>query len=165
MTEQINNKSIKEFAADFIEGFLDIAQYNGDIEVEEINERPFVKIITDEDDQDIKDLVGKDGVVLLALEKISSLVVRNKTDKDVFISLDIAGYKQTISEKYLDETRQAIQTVLTNQTEIKMRPANSYNRRLIHHLVAENGLSSRSEGAEPFRYVIISPQTAHQVPA
>jgi spoIIIJ-associated protein len=153
-------RSSKEIAADFIEGFLDLAEYNGDIEIHDIDGHPVVKIITDETDTDINDLVGKNGITLRALEQLVSMVIRNKTDEDTYISLDIANFKQKISEKYLADAQKAIDQVKQTGIEVQLEPMNSYNRRLVHRLVSDQGLNSSSEGSEPNRYLTILPTAA-----
>ena len=53
--DQLNEEA--DIAADYLEGLLDIADYEGDIEMGVRNGRPMVQIIADED-TDIKHLIG-----------------------------------------------------------------------------------------------------------
>ena len=56
--DQLNEEA--DIAADYLEGLLDIADYEGDIEMGVRNDRPTVQIVAD-DDTDIKHLIGRNG--------------------------------------------------------------------------------------------------------
>ena len=62
--DQLNEEA--DIAADYLEGLLDIADYEGDIEMGVRNDRPTVQIVAD-DDTDIKHLIGRNGEVVDAL--------------------------------------------------------------------------------------------------
>lgn len=62
--DQLNEEA--DIAADYLEGLLDIVDYEGDIEMGVRNNRPTVQIVAD-DDTDIKHLIGRNGEVVDAL--------------------------------------------------------------------------------------------------
>jgi spoIIIJ-associated protein len=157
MDTQTDQPDFKNIAADFIEKFLDLSQYNGDLEIDDVNAHPSIRVVTDEDDHDILDLVGKNGEIIRALEQICSLAVRNQTNQDCYIHLDIGNFKQKTTDKFIAEAKRAIEEVKSEGLPINLRPTNSYNRRVIHKLIDEAGLNSESQGAEPDRYVVVLP--------
>jgi len=55
----------------------------------------------------------------------------------------------------MDETQEAIDSVLTEHEPIDLTPQNAYIRRLQHQMAERNNLASRSEGREPYRRVRI----------
>ena len=57
--DQLNEEA--DIAADYLEGLLDIADYEGDIEMGVRNDRPTVQIVAD-DDTDIKHLIGRNAI-------------------------------------------------------------------------------------------------------
>jgi spoIIIJ-associated protein len=154
---QNEQSDFKNMAADFIEKFLDLSQYNGDLEIDEINSHPTIRVISDEKDSDILDLVGRNGSIIRALEQLCSLTIRNKTDQDCHVHLDIANYKQKITDKFVLQAKAAIDEVKEKGVPINLRPMNSYNRRIVHRLIHEAGLGSESQGIEPDRYIIVLP--------
>ena len=70
--DQLNEEA--DIAADYLEGLLDIADYEGDIEMGVRNDRPTVQIVAD-DDTDIKHLIGRNGEVVDALQQLTRLAV------------------------------------------------------------------------------------------
>ena len=74
--DQLNDEA--DIAADYLEGLLDIVDYEGDIELGVRNNRPMVQIVAD-DDSDIKHLIGRHGEVVDALQQLTRLAVQQKT--------------------------------------------------------------------------------------
>ena len=108
MTDE-NSKSIDrlndeaEIAADYLEGLLDIADYEGDIELGIRNDRPIIQIVSDESD-DIKNLVGKDGEVITALQILTRLAVQQKTGERTMLIVDVDGYQNRRRVRLREET-------------------------------------------------------------
>ena len=115
--DQLNDEA--DIAADYLEGLLDIVDYEGDIEMGVRNNRPTVQIVAD-DDTDIKHLIGRNGEVVDALQQLTRLAVQQKTGEPV-----------------------------------DLKPMNSFERKIIHDVVREEGMKSRSHGEEPHRYVTV----------
>ena len=64
-----------DIAADYLEGFLDIIDVDGDLEMDVENGRAMVAIVG----EDLDDLVGDDGEVLDALQDLARLAVMRET--------------------------------------------------------------------------------------
>ena len=84
--DQLNEEA--DIAADYLEGLLDIADYEGDIEMGVRNGRPMVQIIAD-DDTDIKHLIGCNGEVVDALQQLTRLAVQQKTGERSHLIVDV----------------------------------------------------------------------------
>ncbi len=159
MTDE-NSKSIDrlndeaEIAADYLEGLLDIADYEGDIELGIRNDRPIIQIVSDESD-DIKNLVGKDGEVITALQILTRLAVQQKTGERTMLIVDVDGYQNRRRVRLREETLDAIEEVKELKEPISLDPMNSFERKIVHDIVREEGLRTRSHGVEPKRYVTI----------
>ena len=123
--DQLNEEA--DIAADYLEGLLDIADYEGDIEMGVRNDRPTVQIVAD-DDTDIKHLIGRNGEVVDALQQLTRLAVQQKTGERSHLIVDVDGF---------------------------LKPMNSFERKVVHDVVREEGLKSRSHGEEPHRYVTV----------
>lgn len=155
--DQLNDEA--DIAADYLEGLLDIADYDGDIEMGIRQGRPMIQIVAD-DDSDIKNLIGRDGQVVNALQHLTRLAVQQSTGERSRVIVDVDGYLKHKREKLVNIALDAVQEVLDTDEPVDLKPMNSYERKIIHDIVREEGLKSRSHGVEPKRYV-----TVYQKPA
>lgn len=150
--DQLNEEA--DIAADYLEGLLDIADYEGDIEMGVRNGRPMVQIIAD-DDTDIKHLIGCNGEVVDALQQLTRLAVQQKTGERSHLIVDVDGFLKRKRQRLRDIALDAIDEVHDTGEPVDLKPMNSFERKVIHDVVREEGLKSRSHGEEPRRYVII----------
>ncbi len=81
-----------ELAADYLEELLDIADLDGDIEIDVENGRASVEIIS-EHSSGLDRLVGEDGEILDALQELTRLAVQTETGERSRLMLDIAGFR------------------------------------------------------------------------
>ena len=146
-----------ELAADYLEELLDIADLDGDIEIDVENDRASVEIISEES-ATLERLVGEDGEVLDALQELTRLAVQTETGERSRLMLDIAGFradpKAELQEIALME---AIARLRATGVAQKLDPMNPFERKVCHDVVATEGLRSESEGSEPHRCVVILP--------
>lgn len=84
-----------ELAADYLEELLDIADLDGDIEIDVENGRALVEIIS-EDPSALDHLVGEDGEVVDALQELTRLAVQTETGERSRLMLDIADRKSVV---------------------------------------------------------------------
>lgn len=142
-----------EIAADFLEGLLDIADLDGDIDMEIENGRPLVSIVG----ADLSQLVGPDGKVLDALQELTRLAVLRETGERSRVMLDISGHRAAKKAAIAEIATSAIEKVKSTGESLEMDPMNAFERKIVHDTVAAAGLVSDSAGEEPKRYVVISP--------
>lgn len=150
--DQLNDEA--DIAADYLEGLLDIVDYEGDIEMGIRNGRPVVQIVAD-DDSDIKHLIGKDGEVVNALQQLTRLAVQQRTGERSRLILDVDGFLTRKRKHIREEVLDAIDEVRETGEPVSLDAMNSFERKIVHDIVREEGLRSRSHGAEPQRYVTI----------
>lgn len=144
-----------EIAADYLEELLDIADLDGDIEIDVENGRASVAIVSDEPDERLQRLVGKDGEVLDALQTLTRLAVQQKTGERSRLMLDIAGYRNEVRKELRVRTLEAIERVKAGEEGVELEPMNPFERKICHDVVAEAGMFSESEGVAPNRFVVI----------
>ena len=145
-----------EIAADYLEELLDIADLDGDIDIDVDNGRASVEIVADEGaERALRRLVGKDGEVLDALQELTRLTVQAKTGDRSRLMLDVAGYRGERKAELLSLAEAAIARVKESGADESLEPMNPFERKVVHDAVAAAGLSSDSEGVEPSRYVVI----------
>lgn len=150
--DQLNEEA--DIAADYLEGLLDIADYEGDIEMGVRNNRPTVQIVAD-DDTDIKHLIGRDGEVVDALQQLTRLAVQQKTGERSHLIVDVDGFLKRKRQHLRDVALDAIDAVKESGEPMDLKPMNSFERKVVHDVVRDEGLKSRSHGEEPHRYVTV----------
>jgi len=146
-----------DIAADYLEEFLDIIDVDGDIEIDVKHDRPSVDIVADSDD--LSKLVGADGEVLEALQDLARLAITTKTGDRSRLMVDIAGYRAAQIKELTDVAQAACARVKANGKPEDLEPMNSFERKVVHDVIAATGLFSESHGSDPYRYVTISVPT------
>ncbi|MFE3826076.1 protein jag [Streptomyces sp. NPDC059092] len=146
-----------EIAADYLEGLLDIADLDGDIDMDVEADRAAVSIISDVAGVDLQKLVGRDGEVLEALQELTRLAVHRETGDRSRLMLDIAGFRAKKRTELAELGAQAADEVKSTGEPVKLSPMTPFERKVVHDAVAAAGLRSESEGEEPERFVVVLP--------
>ncbi|MFF0435041.1 protein jag [Streptomyces sp. NPDC004327] len=146
-----------EIAADYLEGLLDIADLDGDIDMDVEADRASVSIISDSGGRDLQKLVGRDGEVLEALQELTRLAVHRETGDRSRLMLDIAGFRAKKREELAQLGAKAADEVKATGAPVKLDPMTPFERKVVHDAVAAAGLRSESEGEEPQRFVVVLP--------
>lgn len=153
-------KSLEEegdYAADYLEELLDIADIGGDIDIDVENDRASVAILAEGADMvDLKRLVGQDGQVLEALQELTRLAVQQKTGERSRLMLDIADFRAEKRRNLKALAEEAITKVKATGEPVRLDPMNPFERKVCHDVAAEAGCFSESEGQSPHRRVVIS---------
>lgn len=146
-----------EVAADFLERLLDIADLDGDIDVDIDGDRASVAIIDSEEGRVPRRLVGQDGRVLEALQELTRMAVQAATGERSRLMLDVADHRAQRREAVVSVTRQAIDEVRASGRPTPLKPMSAFERKVAHDEVLAAGLISESEGTEPSRHVVVLP--------
>ncbi|WP_455358449.1 Jag family protein [Streptomyces sp. SYSU K21746] len=146
-----------EIAADYLEGLLDIADLDGDIDMDVEADRAAVSIISDSASRDLQKLVGRDGEVLEALQELTRLAVHRETGDRSRLMLDIAGFRARKREELAALGAKAADEAKSSGEPVKLKPMTPFERKVVHDAVAAAGLRSESEGEEPERFVVVLP--------
>jgi spoIIIJ-associated protein len=142
-----------EIAADYLEGLLDIADLDGDIDMDVEGDRALVSVVGIKGD----DLVGANGEVLEALQELTRLAVHRQTGERSRLMLDVAGFRERRREELTKLGTAAAEDVRRSGEPKPMEAMTPFERKIVHDAVAAVGLRSESEGEEPQRYVVILP--------
>lgn len=156
VTESSDMEAEGDYAADYLEELLDIADLDGDIDIEVRNNRTYLSVLAPEDDEEIEGLIGQNGKTLDALQELTRLAVLSSTGERSRLILDIAGHRVQRAEDLRDQAREAIAKIQESGETEHMKPMSPYERKIVHDVVAEAGLHSESEGEGPRRHVVIS---------
>ena len=142
-----------EIAADYIEGLLDVADLDGDIDMDVEGDRAVVSVVG----ATLDELVGPRGEVLEALQELTRLAVHRHTGNRTRIMIDVGGYRQRRRTELAETGRDAAAEVRRTGTPKKLWAMNPFERKIVHDAVAAAGLRSESEGEEPDRRVVVLP--------
>ena len=142
-----------DIAADYLEEFLDIADLDGDIDMDVENDRASVSVVGGR----LKQLVGPEGEVLDALQELTRLAVWRETGERSRLMLDIGGHRAARREVLVELAGAAIQRVQETGEPVSLEPMSPFERKVVHDEVAKADLLSDSEGVEPGRYVVVRP--------
>ncbi|MGC5165361.1 protein jag [Luteimicrobium sp. DT211] len=145
-----------EIAADYLEELLDIADLDGDIEIDVENDRAAVEIVA-EDPAALRHLAGDQGEVLEALQELTRLAVQTRTGERSRLMLDVAGFRAGRRTELMAIAADAIASVQESGKELALAPLNAFERKVVHDQVSAAGLTSDSRGVEPERYVVVLP--------
>ena len=144
-----------EVAGDYLEQFLDILDFDGDIDLDVEGDRAVVSIVGGDD---LDTLVGPAGAVLDAIQELTRLAVQQELGDRSRLMLDIAGWREAKREALTDAGRVAAQRVLESGESEELEPMTPFERKIVHDAVAVvDGVVSESEGAEPKRRVVVLP--------
>jgi spoIIIJ-associated protein len=142
-----------EIAADYIEGLLDIADLDGDIDMDVEGDRAVVSVVG----ATLDELVGDDGEVLEALQELTRLAVHRQTGVRARLMLDVGGFRALRRSQLADLGQSIAAEVARTGEPKKLAPMSPFERKIIHDAVAVAGLRSESEGEEPNRRVVVFP--------
>lgn len=142
-----------DIAADYLEELLDIADLDGDLDMDVEGDRASVQI----GGADLSLLVGRNGEVLEALQELTRLAVYRETGERSRLMLDIDGYRAQQRERLVALAETSIAEVRESGESVSLEPMSAFERKVVHDAVAAAGLTSESEGAEPKRHVVILP--------
>ncbi len=142
-----------EIAADYIEGLLDIADLDGDIEIEQSETR--TTIVVGESGDDFGQLSRPE--VVAALQELTRLAVQQQTGEFSRLVLDVAGSRDARAEQLQRVVDAAAAKIAEGGDRVALEPMSSYERKLVHDLVREHGLTSESEGEGADRHIVVLP--------
>jgi spoIIIJ-associated protein len=142
-----------DIAADYLEELLDIADLDGDLDMDVEGERAVVSIVGAE----LQQLIGDQGKVLDALQELTRLAVYRETGERSRLMLDISGHRAARRRELEELAATTVAEVKESGERAALRPMTPFERKVVHDAVAAAGLSSESEGVEPRRYVVVLP--------
>jgi spoIIIJ-associated protein len=142
-----------ELAADYLEELLDIADLDGDIEIEIKNQRTYLSVES-EDSDDLRALSKPD--VVQALQELTRLAVQQETGEFSRLILDIAGSRKKREDELAEIVDAAVAQIEGGASQAALPPMSSYERKLVHDIVSERGFHSESNGEGADRHTVIT---------
>jgi len=142
-----------DIAADYIEELLDLADIDGDIDIDARAGRAYLSV-TASGDSNLRLLSKPDTVS--ALQELTRLAVQAKTGRFSRLILDIGGSRDARAEELAALVDHAIARIEGGAASASLPPMTSYERKLVHDVVSERGYVSNSEGEGRDRHTVIT---------
>lgn len=142
-----------DLAADYLEGLLDIADLDGDLDIEVRNQRAYVSV--NGGDTGLDALANPDAVQ--ALQDLTRLAVQAKTGRFTRLIVDIGGSRDARAQQLTSLVDAAVAQIAAGKDEVTLEAMSSYERKLVHDEVAERGYVSESIGEGRGRRLVIRP--------
>ncbi|HEY0260420.1 MAG TPA: R3H domain-containing nucleic acid-binding protein [Lacisediminihabitans sp.] len=142
-----------DIAADYIEELLDITDLDGDIDIDARDGRAYVSVNSSQDSN--LRLLSKPETVN-ALQELTRIAVQAKTGVFSRLILDVGGSRQTREAELALLVDRAVERLEAGAESAALPAMSSYERKLVHDLVAARGFSSESEGEGSDRHTVIS---------
>ena len=142
-----------DVAADYLEGLLDIADLDGDIDIDVENDRASLAIAGGK----LRHLVGERGEVLDSIQELTRLAVQTSLGERSRLMLDIDNFRGDKKTELAQLAKETAAEVKSSGESIKLRPMNAFERKVVHDTIQELGLTSESEGEDPDRCVVVLP--------
>ena len=101
-------------------------------------------------------LIGKRGQTLDSLQYLTNRVANKMQDGYVRVKLDTEDYRRRRKETLENLAKNIASKVKRTRRTVALEPMNPYERRIIHSaLQGDKFVSTKSEGEEPFRHVVV----------
>lgn len=157
MSDGVTLQQQADAAKTFLEGLAQRYGFDVAIEVRELDEETVELAVTGDN---LGLLVGPKGATLAALQDMTRTVVQRHfpghTDR---ILVDVAGYRERRIAALRRFSEQVAQEVLASGSEQALESMSAADRKVVHDTIAGiDGVVSRSEGDDPRRHVVVSPQ-------
>lgn len=142
-----------DIAADFLEELMDIADIDGDLALDVQSGRPYVSLESEEPGS--LNLLS-DPETVQALQELTRIAVQNRTGRFSRLILDIGGSRDSRQRELETLVDRAVTRLEEGATQASLPPMSSYERKVVHDIVADRGFASESYGEGADRHTVIS---------
>lgn len=150
----LSEAEIKTRINTFLENMFAAMNMKVNVEITFDNEEDSVNVELSGDNMGV--LIGKRGQTLDSIQYLTSLVVNKNVDKYVRVKLDTEDYRNRRKETLESLAKNIAYKVKRSRRSVSLEPMNPYERRIIHSaLQNDKFVSTKSEGEEPFRHVVV----------
>ena len=146
-------KSIEEVASDFLKSVFQALNLEVKVIINVHEDMMDVELSGDE----MGILIGKRGQTLDSLQYLLSLVVNKESESYVKVKVDTENYRQRRRETLEGLAKNIAFKVKRTKRSVSLEPMNPFERRVIHSaLQNDRYVTTKSEGEEPYRHVVVS---------
>lgn len=153
--EVIRKDDVIEYIKEYVKELIHNMGLTCNLEVKKRENGINITVISDNNSI----LIGKNGKTLEAITLVIKQMIHNEIGEYFPFVLDIGEYKVAREHKLESLAKRTAREVATSKIPAKLDPMNSYERRIIHSILADHRkVTTESEGEEPNRYVVIKPK-------
>jgi len=156
MAEGVTLEEQAAVAKEFLEGLVSTIGLEATVEIRELDDETVELVV---DGEELGMLVGPKGTTLAAIQDVTRTVVQGryptKTDR---ILVDIARYRERRAAALTRFTQEVAAEVVAAGEERALEPMSPADRKVVHDAANDiDGVTTRSDGEEPSRYVVLAP--------
>lgn len=146
-------KMVQEYVENYIRLFLTDMEFD----VETVSYLQDGRIYCNIDSNNNSILIGKNGIILRAINLIVKNAVTTNFKRRIDVGVDINGYKEERYKKVASMAKRFGKSVLRTKAEIKLDPMPADERKVMHQVISEmDHLKTQSHGEGKDRYMTIS---------
>ena len=150
--EVLNINEIIAFIKETINEIIKKMSAEGNLEVRRRDENISITIFSDNN----AILIGKNGKNITAMQLLIRQMINSKLSKPLSIIIDVGNYKEKRAKSIEYLAKRLAREAYKTKTEITMDSMNSYERRIVHSILADDKyVYTESIGEEPNRKVVI----------
>lgn len=102
-------------------------------------------------------LIGQHGDTMRALQYMVSTALKNSGHTVTRVNVDVAEYKKQRADRLVERAVEWVKKVKESGEPYDLEPMSAADRRTIHKLAAEEGLTSESVGDGRDRHIVLKP--------
>jgi spoIIIJ-associated protein len=102
-------------------------------------------------------LIGQHGDTTRSFQYLTSTALKNQNFQHTRVNVDVADYKRQRADRLREKAEAWVKEVRDSGTPKDLEPMNAADRRIIHQLAAEYGLTSDSVGDGRDRHIVLGP--------
>lgn len=142
------------FSKDYLKELINNLGLDVSFEIKKNDDRTVIKMYSDNNSI----LIGHNGNTLKAIETLLRQKIQLETGINFAISLDVENYKDKKVSRIERLAKQTAKEVSKTKVAASLENMNAYERRIVHNALTNfKGVTTKSEGEEPNRHVVISP--------
>ena len=150
--EVLNMNEIVSYVKETIADILKKMNVEANLEVRRRDKSISITIFSDNNSI----LIGKNGKNIAALQLLIRQIVNSKLKESISIILDVGNYKEKRAKNIEYLAKRLAREAHKTKTEVTMDSMNSYERRIVHEVLADDKyVYTESIGEEPNRKVVI----------
>lgn len=101
-------------------------------------------------------LIGQRGENMRSLQYLTSTALKNNDHEYTRVNVDIADYKRQRADRLRAKAEEWVKKVKESKEPLELEPMHAADRRVVHQLASEHGLTSESLGEGRERHIVLS---------
>jgi spoIIIJ-associated protein len=159
MENKESEKPIEEKIKEIVKSLVEKMGFSCEVEINEKREaEEDGSLVCNVKTEESSFLIGQYGVNLQALQHLSRILVRKKTDQKSNFVLDVNSYRQEKNSSIIRLAAEMAEQAIREKRAVVLRPMSPYERRIVHMELSKNSqVKTESIGEGEDRKVVIRP--------